>query len=246
MSSNTNVATINSSSGKITAKKAGTAVITVSDGEKSGTYTLNGTTYTSGAKGIADHSEGYKCLTESGRQGNHAEGYQTRATGGAAHSEGDSTLASGQASHAEGIGGTYTLSGTTYTCGAKGTSDHVEGYQCLTEQNMPGNHAEGYQTRATGGGAHSEGQGTFASGFVSHAEGEYTTASGAYSHAEGNYTTASADSVVSSVAASSPPPPHALNAIIVKSIVNIIPSTVNFFFMIVSFLYVTLISLSNE
>ena len=185
-----------------------------------GTYTISGTTYTSGAKGIADHTEGYQCLTTAfDSPGHHAEGFQTRATGGSshaegynttasgdkshsegkdtvssgftAHAEGLSTTASGQAAHSEGQGGTYTLNGTTYTSGAKGTADHAEGFQCLTEQNMPGNHAEGYWTRATGGGAHSEGQQTVASGLASHAEGNGTTASGTNSHAEGDGTTAS-------------------------------------------------------
>ena len=40
-SSNTNIAVINQTTGKITAKNAGTTVITASDGEKNGTYTLN-------------------------------------------------------------------------------------------------------------------------------------------------------------------------------------------------------------
>ena len=40
-SSNTNIATINQATGKITAKAKGTTVITASDGEKNSTYTLN-------------------------------------------------------------------------------------------------------------------------------------------------------------------------------------------------------------
>ena len=255
-----------------------------------GTFTLNGTSYTSAAAGTADHSEGYQTLTASNNQpGNHAEGYQTRATGGAAHSEGITTLASGNASHAEGsittasgtqshaegntttasgaqshaegavttasgsqshaegqnttasgaqshaegagttastdqahaegynatasgyqahaegnntkasggqshaegYGGTFTISGTSYTSAAVGMADHTEGYQTVTVSNQPGNHAEGYQTRATGGAAHSEGVTTLASGNASHAEGAGTTASGTQSHAEGSATTAS-------------------------------------------------------
>jgi|GEM_PF-1101986 len=70
-SSNTNVATINSSTGKITAKKAGTAVITASDGEKNGTYTLN----VSGILGDSDNDsqitsyDAYRALLLSINQG---------------------------------------------------------------------------------------------------------------------------------------------------------------------------------
>ena len=51
--------------------------------------------------------------------------------------------------------------------------------------------AEGYGTRANGGGSHAEGTDTTASGSSSHAEGIDATASGMSSHAEGNNTTAS-------------------------------------------------------
>ena len=81
-----------------------------------GTFTLGGTTYASGAIGMADHTEGYQTLTASGLPGNHAEGYQTRATGGAAHAEGTDTTASGNVSHAEG-----------YSTTASGNVSHAEG-----------------------------------------------------------------------------------------------------------------------
>lgn len=121
----------------------------------------------------------------------HAEGSNTQANGTSSHAEGNSTIASGSNSHAEGIGGTYTLNSVQYTSEAKGTADHVEGYQCLTNSGQPGNHAEGYQTRATGGASHSEGAHTIASGAYAHAEGSATTASGAFSHSEGSDTVAS-------------------------------------------------------
>jgi hypothetical protein len=88
-------------------------------------------------------------------------------------------------SHAEGFGGSYSDNGTTKYYGAYGTTDHVEGYHTLTANGMPGNHAEGYVTKATGGGAHSEGSSTTASGLASHAEGGSTVASALYCHAEG-------------------------------------------------------------
>ena len=171
-----------------------------------GVFTYKGTDYASGAFGSSAHAEGYQTRaagngshsegfhTFASGQYSHSEGNQTSASAQNAHAEGQDTIASGIVSHAEGYGGTYTLSGTTYTSGAKGMSDHTEGYQCLTESSMPGNHAEGYQTRSTGGGAHSEGQSSFASGYVSHAEGCATKASGEYTHAEGYQTTASANS----------------------------------------------------
>lgn len=81
-----------------------------------GTFTISGTTYESGAKGMSDHTEGYQTMTTNGPPGNHAEGYQTRATGGAAHAEGNQTTASGSNSHAEGFETT-----------ASGNNSHAEG-----------------------------------------------------------------------------------------------------------------------
>ena len=141
------------------------------------------------ASGAVSHAEGAHTIASGGQS--HAEGVHTTASGNQSHAEGVSTTASGGQSHAEGLGGTFTINNTTYTSGAKGTADHTEGYQTLTESGQPGNHAEGYQTRATGGAAHAEGYVTHASGTNSHAEGNGTTASGAMSHAEGNGTTAS-------------------------------------------------------
>lgn len=165
-----------------------------------GSYTQNGITTTCNARGTADHVEGYQCeTTANGQPGNHAEGYQTHATGGAAHAEnayttaagnsshaeGNNTKAAGSYAHAEGFGGSYTTNGVTTQCVARGTADHTEGYQCETGSGQPGNHAEGYQTHATGGAAHAENGNTVASGYRSHAEGYGTTASGGDSHAEG-------------------------------------------------------------
>lgn len=158
------------------------------------------------ASGSVSHAEGVG-TTASGVY-SHAEGSGTTASGGSSHAEGSGATASGYYSHAEGYGGTYISDGIAYTSGAIGAADHTEGYQCLTASNQPGNHAEGYQTRATGGAAHAEGSSTIASGsqshaegysaiafgYVSHAEGGSTTASGNYSHAEGGGTTASGSS----------------------------------------------------
>lgn len=201
-----------------------------------GTYTENETEYTSQAAGTADHVEGFRCLTNAGIPGNHAEGYQTKATGGASHAEGYQTkatanyshsegsnntssgisshsegsgttasgagshaegcdsISAGAQSHAEGTGGTYTENGVEYTSQAVGTADHVEGYQCLTQNGTPGNHAEGYRTKATGGASHAEGHLTKATAVFTHAEGYYTQATAYTAHAEGNYSEATGSS----------------------------------------------------
>lgn len=149
------------------------------------------------------HAEGI--ITIASGEGSHAEGNNTNASGTASHTEGNSTLASGSYSHAEGqysrstgmcahsegYGGSYNDNGTTKYYEAVGMADHVEGYQTMTASSQPGNHAEGYLTKATGGAAHSEGAYTVASGNSSHAEGMYTTASGSRCHAEGYHSTAS-------------------------------------------------------
>ena len=141
------------------------------------------------ASGANSHTEGFQTIASGVNA--HAEGDRTKAEGINAHAEGQSTQAGGISSHAEGQGGTYTLNGTTYESKAVGVADHTEGYQCLTANGQPGNHAEGYQTRATGGAAHTEGSGTIASGNSSHAEGNTTIASGYTAHTEGYNTTAS-------------------------------------------------------
>lgn len=117
-------------------------------------------------------------------------GVDTTASGDFSQALGYSTTATGTAAHAEGMGGSVMFDNVTYQSGAIGTADHVEGYQCLTANGMPGNHAEGYLTRATGGGAHAEGCMTVASGQNSHAEGNNTVAQGVQSHAEGSDTKA--------------------------------------------------------
>ena len=167
------------------------------------TATIGNTTIYYGASGVASHSEGANTVAHADAShaegtatiafgaSSHAEGNATTASGIYSHSEGDGTLASGSDSHAEGYGGTFTLNDSTYTSGAQGMSDHTEGYQTRTASAMPGHHAEGYQTAATGGAAHAEGSTTSASGTMSHAEGQQTWASGAMSHAEGFQTTAS-------------------------------------------------------
>lgn len=156
-----------------------------------GTFTLNGSSIVSKASANASHSEGYQ--TAADNYGAHSEGRNTRACGEAAHSEGYLTLAYGHDSHAEGYGGQFTIDETTYNSGAYGTADHSEGEATLANSgnNTHGAHAEGFQSRATGGASHAEGSTTLASGAYSHAEGLMTTASGAESHAEGQQTTAS-------------------------------------------------------
>lgn len=173
-----------------------------------GTYTKSGTSYTSEAKGPADHVEGFLNRTANTAPGNHAEGYQTAALGGSAHSEGtgttasgnsshaegQSTIADGSSSHAEGTGGSYTSGSSTITSGAYGNSDHSEGYQTLANSGNSGSygaHAEGYRTSSTAYASHAEGKSTVASGQESHAEGDNTSASEHASHAEGCYTIAS-------------------------------------------------------
>ena len=80
-SSNTNVATINSSTGKITAKAKGTTTITASDGEKNGTYTLN----VEGMLGDYDNDsqitafDAYKTLVLSVDQGDEIQEFEEKA-----------------------------------------------------------------------------------------------------------------------------------------------------------------------
>lgn len=112
----------------------------------------------------------------SGSAANHAEGYQTIASGQYAHAEGYNTLASGNSSHAEGFGTT-----------SSGESSHTEGGSTLASGQY--SHAEGYLTTASGEASHSEGNQTLAIGNYSHAEGDKTLA-GQASHAEGMQTTA--------------------------------------------------------
>lgn len=155
------------------------------------------------AYGAASHVEGQDCLALG--TCSHAEGNQTTASGEHSHAEGWNTTASGQSSHAEGF--SYNRAPSNYTgytdsetviagwtsakfSFAQGMYSHVEGRDCLALGNE--DHAEGYQTQASGGlGAHAEGGNTTASGQCSHAEGYYTTANGKYSHAEGRNTIAS-------------------------------------------------------
>ena len=183
-----------------------------------GTYTRSRVTYTSEAKGNSDHTEGYQTRTGGGAPGNHAEGNQTAATGGASHAEGSETTASGNSSHAEGNGtiasgvsshaeGSATTAagvnshaeGDRTSTTASGTCSHAEGFQ--TTASGPQSHAEGqggtftinsvqYSSGATGANAHSEGLQTLAGGPASHAEGQYTIAGGPLSHTEGQQTTA--------------------------------------------------------
>lgn len=139
--------------------------------------------------------------------------------GSSAFAEGNQTKASGIAAHAEGLGASDAIKyniqlgsdAAAIVPGALSSYAHVEGCRTTTNENtyathaegyetiagrigsggMPGDHAEGYQTYAAGGGSHAEGQGTKATGNASHAEGMYTSASNAGSHAEGTYTQAS-------------------------------------------------------
>lgn len=142
-----------------------------------GSYTKNNVTYVSEALGQADHIEGYQTRTAANQPGNHAEGYQTAALGGAAHAEGQGTIASGSFCHAEGNNTTASEAAT-----------HAEGSQTIASSYAA--HAEGNGTAASGASAHAEGQNTTASGDISHAEGMGTVASGALSHAEGSGTIA--------------------------------------------------------
>ena len=152
-------------------------------------YQAHAEGYNTVASGVQSHAEGSSSIASGAMS--HAEGQRSNASGPQSHAEGNDTIASGAGSHAEGYGGKYTLSGTQYTSQAAGMSDHVEGYQCLTASKQPGNHAEGYQTQATGGASHAEGANTVASGNSSHTEGSYSKATSSASHAEGNSTTAS-------------------------------------------------------
>ena len=139
-----------------------------------GTYSAQGNDIVSGAKGVADHTEGYQTLTsDSGSPGKHAEGYQTQATGGSSHAEGYVTIASGYDSHSEGY----------YTTASGNYGSHAEGG--YSEASGDYSHAEGSSTKSVGSSSHAEGSITEASGPMSHAEGYVTHAIGESSHAEG-------------------------------------------------------------
>ena len=140
-----------------------------------GTYTTNNVSYTSGAKGVSDHTEGYQCLTANAQPGNHAEGYRTQATGGAAHAEGNRSIASGPiGSHAE---GNLTI--------ASAGSAHAEGTSTTASGQFA--HAEGLAALASGEASHAEGKATKAQGNYSHTEGDTTIAVGSFSHVSGTY-----------------------------------------------------------
>lgn len=171
------------------------------------TVTIDGTSYTVGALDHGAHVEGKDCIAAYSQA--HAEGYQcyalhyqahaegelTKASGDDSHAEGYSTIASGAKAHAEGWGGTWTDSNNnSYTSGSTGVASHSEGYQTISGgYGTPGDHAEGFQTRAVGGASHTEGFQTYAYGNFSHAEGYQTQASN-QAHAEGDTSIASAES----------------------------------------------------
>ena len=171
------------------------------------TVTIDGTSYTVGALDRGSHVEGRDCVAsypQAHAEGYqcyalhyqaHAEGYLTKASGEDSHAEGYSTIASGAKAHAEGWGGTWTDSNNnSYTSGSIGIASHSEGYQTISGgYGTPGDHAEGFQTRAVGGASHTEGFQTYAQGSFSHAEG-YKTQANNYAHAEGNTSIASAES----------------------------------------------------
>lgn len=147
---------------------------TVASGNFSHAEGYGGSSY--GAKGKADHAEGYRTTANSGSTssyyGAHAEGNQTQATSGSAHAEGSYTEATGFSTHAEG-----------YSSKASGIYTHAEGY--YTEANGSYSHVEGYHTKATESYTHAEGFYTEANGMYSHVEGYYTKANGKYQHVFG-------------------------------------------------------------
>lgn len=102
------------------------------------------------------HAEGRYTIA-CGKQGSHAEGDRTLASGAQSHAEGGRTIASGQYSHAEGG---------------------------LTKATAGGAHAEGVYSIASGSYSHAEGEGSVSSKARSHAEGYYSFTAGSQSHAE--------------------------------------------------------------
>ena len=143
---------------------------------KGGAFSIDGTDYTSGANGVASHTEGMECYAAASAVAAHAEGYQTIVSNYYSHAEGYRTTASSNSAHAEGN-----------STKATDSAAHAEGYE--TTAFGPYSHSEGYQSTASGYTSHAEGYHTAASGYYSHAEGYHTTASGYYSHAEGDYNT---------------------------------------------------------
>lgn len=96
---------------------------------KGGSFTLDGSTYTSIAVGINSHSEG--CQTAALGDCAHSEGYQTVAAVMYSHSEGYHSKATGNSAHAEG-------SGTT----ASGVQSHAGGSNCLSSGACSFSHGE--------------------------------------------------------------------------------------------------------
>jgi autotransporter adhesin len=145
------------------------------------------------ATGGASHAEGSNTLADG--TASHAEGFQTNSKGGSSHAEGSNTVAEGSASHAEG----YFTRASVDTAHAEGSVSLASGYASHAEgistiAGSNASHAEGSNTRALNLYAHAEGNFTASSGIASHAEGENTVASGLVSHAEGQGTTAQGES----------------------------------------------------
>lgn len=133
-------------------------------------YDLTPDTADSSAGSYA-HAEGRYTIA-CGKNGAHAEGDRTLASGSQSHAEGGITIASGNFSHAEG--------GQTVASGAGG---HAEGRSTVASGSY--SHTEGYSNIASATCAHAEGQGNSAETISTHAEGYYTRAIGQVSHAEG-------------------------------------------------------------
>ena len=82
------------------------------------------------AIGNGSHAEGNS--TQAIGNFSHAEGVDTQAIGISSHAEGEVTKAVGQSSHAEGV---ITIASSSYS--------HAEGIGTITNENTPGQHAEG-------------------------------------------------------------------------------------------------------
>lgn len=131
------------------------------------------------------HAEGYETqVLDTGKNGAHAEGQGTIASGEASHAEGQNTTASGDFSHAEGdstkASGKYSHSEGGPTSNAVPTD--VEN---RTEATSNYSHAEGANCKATGAASHAQGTNCLADQFCGFAGGAYSSASKSYTTALG-------------------------------------------------------------
>ena len=137
------------------------------------------------------HAEGRSTLASG--EGAHSEGWGTCALDNGAHSEGNYTTALGYTSHAE--GSSTSKAANAFDGGYIVEASDEEILEKWDNKKFSlakgrGSHSEGTDTLALGDSAHAEGYETTASAQYSHAEGCCTQATSSAAHAEGDSTKA--------------------------------------------------------